>query len=124
MDGDAVSLRGICLIKTSITINLIKIIHTQIIFRAFIFHNIMRPENPSDIFPDRNISFFFYDQHIDFLWFCTQLMFVFKEQQICLCFQFNLNPGIKGRMPLQGMRLLFPFFHIKPPFLVIDAGGF
>ena len=54
--GNLLCLYFICLLcislkKTGITINLIKIINTYIIFRTFIFNDIKLTKNLSNVFP-------------------------------------------------------------------------
>ena len=115
---NAVYIPGICFVKARISIDFVKIIHTERIIRTFVFDDIILFKNPSDIFLHGPVRLFFDDQHINFHRFRPQLMLVFKYQVVCVFFQFDLDSGKKCGMPIRRIRFFFLQLHRKPPYSV------
>ena len=97
---DSILSPPVCFVETGVSVSPVKIIDAHIILRTFVFDDVVFAENLSNVLLYLYRRILFDNQYIDFLWLCAELMLIFKDQIFRLPLQLNLNPGIKGRMPL------------------------
>jgi len=100
-------------IQVGIGIHFPEIFNGQVVFRAFVFQDIVASKNPGEVFVNAYFSGFFDDKQVDLERRGCKFVFFFELQNIFVIEQLHLDSLQEGRVPVEFLAFGF-FFHLYP----------